>query len=432
MKYDITPLEKSEVTLHVHLDQDDLQDFVRETEKELINSAKIEGFRQGKVPRDVLIKKIGENTIREEALQHAIEDTLAEIILKEKFDVITQKDFGIKENTKEMMNFNITLVLFPTIKLGNYKGISIKKNDTSVSKDEIDNVLKDVARSRTAIKDVERPAKMGDRVEVDFDVSEDGKTIEGGHSENHPVILGEKKFVDGFEDAIVDMKMGETKELDITMPKDYFQESIAGKTLHFKIGLKRVSETSLPELNDEFAKSLGKFTTISEVENNIEQGLQLEKEAKEKDRLHLLILEEIAKNTPIEVPDMLIEQRLDSMLTSFDQELHQNGMELGLYLAHIKKTQEDLRKDWRAQAETQVKYNLITREIAKQENIVVSEEDLNEQLQLLMQQFMMQQGANNADALKNIDPEKIKLRIYDTLMQQKVFELLDSNTTFTS
>ena len=267
---------------------------------------------------------------------------------------------------------------------------------------------------------------MGDRVEVDFTIKDNGTVIEGGRSENHPVILGDGQFVPGFEEQIVGMEKSGTKHFSLKIPADYYQKTIAGKELDFEVAVKKVEDRTVPKLDDEFAKSLGNFHSLKELEASINQGLTTEKETKEKDRVHLAILEKIASATEVKVPPELIENRLDAMLRDLDNELHQKRMELGLYLAHIKKTQDELRREWRPKAELQAKMGLIARAIAKKEDLSVGEEEVNQELQIVLQQYIMSgQGGTGSEALQNIDPEKLKSKIRDTLLNEKVFEFLE-------
>lgn len=301
-----------------------------------------------------------------------------------------------------------------------------------VTEAEIKGILDDIVKSRTVLKEVNRPARLGDRAEVDFEIKDKGAIIDGGKSENHPVVLGEDKFVPGFEAQIIGLKPGERKSFALKMPENYYQKSIAGKELDFDVALKRIQEMTPPKLDDQFVKSLGQFASRADLERNVREGLMLEKEAKEKERVRQAILKEIAGKTEVEISAALIERRLDTMIRGFDDELHQKGMELGLYLAHIKKTQDDLRRDWRARAEEQVKFDLIVKTIAKKERLKVSEEEVDQELQAVLQQYMLSGSPDGGvgpgpEALQNIDPEQLKNKIHGVLLNEKVFEFLEGH-----
>jgi trigger factor len=435
-------LKDSQVELTVDLNKDDLILYTIEAEKGLAKEIKVEGFRLGKAPKEIVRKKIGEQVIKEEALNLAVQSSLAKALAEQKLDVLDQSDFKIKENSTERLMFTVNLLVVPEVRLGEYKNLSIKKNPVKIMEAEISAVFDDIVKSRTILKDVERPARIGDRVEVDFEVKDPTKglgqaaIIEGGKSENHPVVLGEEKFVPGFESRIIGLKPGEKKNFSLKVPGDYYQKSIAGKDIDFEVVLKKVQEMAVPKVDDELAKSLGRFTSKADLETNIRDGLIMEKETKEKERIRLAILKEIAGKTEVETPPALIEKRLDSMTQGFDNELHQKGMELGLYLAHMKKTQDELRRDRRKQAEAQVKFDLIVRTIANEEHLKVSDEEVGQELQTVLQQYMMAGspdgggGPTAPEALQNIDPEQLKNRISSVLLNEKVFEFLEKHNKF--
>ncbi len=434
MTSSIKKIKDSQVELTVDLDKHDLLGYITETEKRLAASVRIEGFRPGKVPKEVLRNKIGEQAIKEEALSLAVQSSLAKAISAEKLEVIEQSDFKIKENLGDKLVYQVNLVVFPEIKLGDYKGLTIKKNPVVIADLEIKNVLEDLINSRTVLKSVDMPAKIGDRVEVDFVVKDKGVIIEGGKSENHPVILGDNKFMPGFEENIIGMKPGDTKSFSIKAPADYYQKTIAGKDLDFEVTVRLVEERIPPKLDDDFAKSLGGFQSMKEIEENIKKGLSLEKENKEKERVRLAIIKEVSEKTKLEVPSTLVERRIDAMIRNLDEELHQKNMELGPYLAHIKKTQDELRKDWRPRAEEQVKFGLVAKAIANAEDLKVTDKEVQTELETVLQQFMVnnsgEAGISGPEALKNINPEELKTRISDVLLNEKVFEFLEKQTKF--
>ena len=409
--------------------------YTAETEKRLAKEIKVEGFRPGKAPKEIARKKIGEQAIREEALNLAVQASLAKILSKERLDIMEQSELKIKENSADKLIYQIILTVFPEVRLGEYNDLAVKINPVSVNEAEVKNVLQEIVASRAILREVRRPARLGDRVEVDFTVKDHGVLIEGGKSENHPVILGENNFIPGFESQIVGLEAGEKKNFSLKVPTDYYQKSIAGKELDFEVALKRVEEKTVPKLDDDFVKSLGRLGSLKELEGNIKQGLTLEKEAKEKERVRLVILKEIADKTKVETPALLIEKRLDSMIQGLDNELHEKSMELGLYLAHIKKTQDDLRREWRGKAEEQTKMGLVARAIAKEEKIKVSEEEINGELELVLQQYMTRGGPDGGpggpEIMQNLDPQQMKNKIHDVLLNEKVFEFLEKHTKFT-
>ena len=424
MTTSLKKMPDSQVEVVVDLDKDDLRTYWRETEKILTNQLRLDGFRSGKVPPNIARRHVGEEKTRQDALTLALQSSLADTIKKEKLEVIDQKSLVIKENSPEKLVYKITLTVFPEVVLGKYTNLAVKIKPVAVQDREVERVIYDILKLRTIRAESKDPAKKGDRVEVDFSLMLNGTVIDGGKSENHPIILGDNKFAPGFEEAIVGMKAGETKKFSLSIPADYYQTTIAGKELAVEVFLKKVENIQLPELNDDFVKSLGRFNSVENLRANIKQGLLAEKETKEKDRVRIEILNNIIKHSQIEVPKILIEQRLDSLIQDFDNELHQKGMELGPYLAHLNKTQDDLRNDWHAKAESQVEMSLVAREIAKKEKIQVNDGEIAQEFSVMADHYN-QRGLN--DALKEIDPAAIKIRIHDVLVNEKVFDFLEKN-----
>jgi len=422
----VDKLSNSRIKLIVSLDRDELLSFAEEAERQLAHDVKLKGFRPGRAPREQVRKAVGEEKIRELALQLAVQSTLKEALANEKLDIIDQTNFEVKENSGEKLVYWATFLIFPELVLGRYRGLNVKRNKIVVSDAEVSGILGDLLKSRTVFNEVQRPAQKGDRVEVDFTARDNNKIIEGGKSENHPIILGEGKFVPGFEEQIVGMKTGETKHFSLKTPAGYYQKAIAGKELNFEVVVKKVEDRTVPEADDNFARSLGDFHSLKELETSINQGLAMEKQIKERDRVRLAILGRIASATEVKIPPELIEKQLDAMLRDFDSELHQKGMELGLYLAHIKKTQDEIREEWRTRAEQRAEMELIVRAVAKAENLTVNDSEINEELQIVLQQYMMSgQGGSSPEMLENINPEGLKKRIRDTLLNEKVFKFLE-------
>lgn len=427
MTFSSKKIDDLRLELTVDLNGDDLKKYINEVEKQLADNLILEGFRPGKAPHDLVRKHFGAEKISQEALSLAVQSSLADVLENEKFEILsypTGADFKIQENNSAKLIYHVVLTVFPEIKLGKYIGLDIKKKLVSVSESEIQDFLHNLQELRTQRQDTHHPAQLGDRVEVDFLITLEDKEIEAGKSENHPLILGKDSFISGFEEQIIGMKENEKKRFSLKVPADYYQKNISGKEIDIDLTLKKVENLSVPKLDSDFAKSVGHFNSLEDLEKNIKQGLVLEKEAKEKERIRLDILNKIVAESHFIAPPVLVEKHLDALIQEFDNELHQKGMELGLYLAHIKKTQEDLRKDWGEKAESRVKMSLVARAIAKNENINISDNEIAGELAVLADNYTKK---GMIEELKNIDPEAIKLKIQDLLLNEKVFEFLEKN-----
>ncbi len=413
-------LKNSDLELTISLDKKDLDFYVKKATDEIGETIKVKGYRQGKAPNDLVKKSVGEEQIKENALNIAVQESLHKTIEKENFDVLNYSDLQVKENTSDKLIFTVALTLVPEIKLGVYEGLKITSKPISVTDAEVDKTLKEIQESRTELKESSEPAKLGDRVEVDFEVTDNGQLIEGGKSESHPLVIGKKTFVPGFEEQLVGMKTGEEKQFSLKMPTDYHEKSIAGKELGFKVTMGKIFDPVTPQINEAFVQALGNFPSVDKLKENIRSGLLEEKKAKESERIKLAILDEILKTTQVEIPSKLLDSQLDTMVSNFDQELHDRGLELGLYLAHLKKTQEEFRESFIPQAEKQAKISLILKEIGKKEAIVVTDKEIEERMKEINAAINLQDEITK----QGLDAETLRNRIRQSLFTEKIFNFL--------
>ena len=413
-------LDEHSVELAVELGKEDLDRYIKETEDAYGQELEVDGFRKGKAPRDVIRKEVGPAKILEAALQTAIQRSLARAISEQGLDVLEAENLSVKENSAEKLLYNVKLTLFPAVTLPPLNAVKVVRKEVEVDPKEIDETLESVKTSRAILTDKEGPAEMGDRVEVDFEVSEEGKVIDGGISKNHPITIGGKNFIPGFEEELIGMKRGEEKKFSLIAPKDFANKSVAGKKLDFKVALRGVKKIKLPELNDDFAKSVGKFDNIDQLILNIKDGIIEEKRTKERDRVRLEIVNKILEATNCGVPEKMINDQLDSMIQNFDQDLHQHDMELGLYLAKLGKTQDDLRKEWKKEAERQVKMMLVLHAVARDHKIAVEPEEVDGTLNELVQSVMLR-----GEGTPNIDLDRMRSNIQSRLLNEKTLTYLE-------
>ncbi len=422
MTFTITEKDSQNRTLTVELDKADLERYIHETEDSLGADLSIDGFRKGKAPREAIRKHFGDAAIRESALQTAMQRSVGQILAEESLDVLEASDLAVKENSADKLVFTVNLRIFPPVSLPVLGTIKIERRAVVVEPAEIDAALESIRASRADVVDTEDPAATGDRVEVDFEVRDNGTLIDGGESKNHPLVIGKNNFIPGFEEQLVGMKKGDHKEFSLTAPTDFSNKDIAGKKLDMSVTMQKVQHVKLPELNDEFAKKLGKFDNIDQLILNVKDGLMQEKQEKESQRVRLAVMDKLIEDGKYEVSDQMIESQLDSMVHNFDHDLHKHDMELGLYLAKIGKTQDDLRKDWRKDAKRQAAMSLVMHALARQENITVAPEEVNAAMESLIQSTMT--GADQA-VPANLNIEALRQNIESRLMTEKTLQYLE-------
>jgi trigger factor len=306
------------------------------------------------------------------------------------------------------------------IQLADYKGIKVKKNKLKVEKTEVDDSLDYLRRSRAKIITVNRPAEKGNRLEIDFEVRHGGAKIENGTSNNHPLILGEGRFLPGFEKELEGMSAGEEKNFSLKAPKDWPDKRVAEKSLDFKVKMNLVQERQIPELNDEFAKSLGNFASLETLKESVSGGLLGEKEAKEKQRIRIELIEKVAENSKIELPENLIDEELEKMINEFKFSITGLGLDFDKYLQEINKTIPELKKEWKNQAEKRLRIAACLKAIAEKENVEVGDEEVENKINEELKNY-----PNVEEVKKNIDLKALRVYTKEVLRNEKVLGLLE-------
>ncbi len=422
MTSSLKKLEQNKYELTVEVGKEELAGYLKITEDRISQGVKIDGFRQGKAPKDMIRKEVGDKYILEEALDLALRDSLTKTLAREKLEVLKAADLKIKENTASKLVYTTVLVLFPAVSIGDLKELKIKRKEVVVDRKDMDEALEFVAASRSKFEPKDQPAEKGDRIEVDFEVTSDGLPIEGGVSKNHPLVIGDNKFIPGFEEQLIGMKQGDEKKFKLKAPKDYFHKNIAGRELDFNVKMVAVQKIVKPVINDDFARNLGRFKDLNDLEKNLSEGILQEKKGKENQRLRLEVLSGILEKSKIELPKEMVDERLNEMVAGFDNELHAKGMELSLYLAHLNKTADDLKKDWKGEAEKQVSFALLLKKIAKEKNIKPTEKEIEEAAQKMVQSMALQGELDK----ESLNLEALKEAVTNELTNEKVFNYLEN------
>lgn len=301
------------------------------------------------------------------------------------------------------------------MKLANYKGLEVKKNELKVEEQEISHALDYLQKSRVKTITINQPAKKNNRIEIDFEARCNGVKIENGESKNHPLILGEGHFLPGFENQLENMKTGEEKEFSLQVPKDWPDKRVADKNLDFKVKMNLIQERIIPQLNDEFAKSLGNFDSLESLKKNVKEGLLQEKEIKEKERMRLGMIEKVVADSEIEISSEIIDQELENMINEFKASIATLGWDFNMYLQGAKKSIDDLKKEWREQAEKRVKIGICLKMIAEKEKIVPTIQEIEERM--------------NQEKIENVDLVILKKYTENIIINEKVFALLEREAT---
>lgn len=420
MKTIIKDLPKSQKEIEVEVSVEEMRNYVEQTVKKISREIKIDGFRPGKIPAEVIEQRIGKTEIYQGAGELAINKTYSKIIKENKLEVIGQPKVDVtKIASGNPLEYKIVLTVLPQVKLGDYTKIKGKLKKEEIKNERVESELKKIQKSRAKFITTKEPSAKGDRVEIDFESRLGGVKIEGGESKNHPLIIGENKFVPGFEENLIGLKENEEKKFNVVFPDDYYKKELAGKNIDFKVKMKLVQKVELPKLDDKFAQKLGNFSSLENLRASVKEGLEIEEENKARDELREKIVDQILANSEMEVPDLLVEHELDSMVGEMENNVVRTGIEFEKYLENLKITRDSLRQGWREKAKRKVKLNLVMREINKKEKIKIDEEKIKERIDLMLKSY------SNQEELKKIDPRRFREYVEEIMIKEKIFKMLE-------
>jgi trigger factor len=419
----------SKMKINFTLDASEFDKFVKKVAEELSKNMSVDGFRKGKVPFDVVKKEAGEDKLLYEAGEEAVKHYYVDYIVNNNIEAVGQPEVKFQKiGFGEDLEVEIEVAILPEVSLkDNWKKaiseVNEKHKDGSAeaTEEEIQHELNTLANQRAKISTVDREARQGDQVQVDFQVFKDNVALEGGTAQDHQLTLGQGRFIPGFEENLQGMKAGEEKDFDLQFPEEYHQKHLAGQTAKFKVKMKNVQQRDLPEINDEFASGIGKFQSLQELKDNIKKGLEEEKKKQAQQAKNRDIIEALVKNSEIELPEVLIDKEIEGMKSELESELSRMGLDKNSYFSQMGTTEEEMTKQWREkEAPNRVKAGLILRKLSKEEKLEPSKEDVQERATAILQQYQVMQGEKQ----ENLDIQKIYESVKSELSNEKVLEYL--------
>ncbi len=381
MQVNVEKLPKSEVKILVEFEASEMKAFEEKAAKEISEQVKIDGFRAGKAPVDMIKKQVGDTAFESHVVDVALPVAFSKAIEQENLHPVSRPKLNI--TSQSPLKFEATIAVMPEITLKDYSKIEVKSKKVEVTDKDVKDIVESLQRREATFKDVDRAAKKGDRVELDFQgYDKDGKELPNTGSKNHPVVIGDGMLIPGFEDGVVGMKKDEEKELNLTFPKDYHAEQFKGKKVKFTVKLNRVEERELMEINDEFAAKVsgGHAKSLEQLNKDIKTNLVEVRGEEEKKRREEAFLEEFIKFVEVELPEAMIEDEIDFMLDRTRESMKARGGDFEKFMEAQKAAGKDVRKEMRANAEKQVKLRLGLREVYNKEKIEVKPEDLKAEI----------------------------------------------------
>lgn len=419
MNYKITDKSESSKEIEITVPLEDMQNYLEQAAVNL--KLEIKGFRPGKAPLKIVQDAVGEEKLWHKAVHLAINETYFKAINETNMEAISSPQIEIDEiKINQPLTYKASVAIIPELSLPDYKKIAKEtfsdKKDVEIETKEIDEAINMIQKSRAKAVRVLRESKNGDEVIVDFQGKIDNTLQEGLKGDKVSIVLGEKRFIKEFEEEIVGLKEGDKKDFTIKIPFTKGDH----KNVEFNVEIVSVNERELPQIDDDFAKSLGDFSGIEDLKEKIKDNLKVEKEFKKNQSLRVKAIEMIGKESKTEIPELLIEREIDNMIQDLKLQLSQAGLSLKDYLGQEKKEEKDLREEWKPEAQKRIKTSLILREIAKKEKIMIDEKELKKEVDNYLSQI------SDENTKKKIEIDQLEIYLRERITNEKVFQLLES------
>ena len=424
MSVQVEKLEKNMAKLTIEVAPEELEKAIEGAYQKNKSKISVPGFRKGKVPRQMIERMYGKevfyedavNALIPEAYEKAVDECEEEIVSSPKIEV-AQVEAG------KPFIFTAEVALKPEVKLGKYKGVKVEKADTEVTDEEVDKEIDKERESNARNIDVtDRAVKDGDIVTLDFEGFVDGTAFEGGKGENYPLTIGSGTFIPGFEEQLVGAEIGKETEVNVTFPEDYQAEDLKGKAAVFKCTVKEIKEKELPTLDDEFASEVSEFETLAEYKADIRGRLEERKAKAAREAKEAAVIEEIIKDSDMEIPEAMIETQQRQMIDEFAQRIQMQGLTLEQYFQFTGASYDQMIEQVKPQAEKRIQSRLVLEAVAAAEKIEATEEDYEEELKSMAEAYQME-----VEKVKELLPEKSVQQIKEDIAVKKAAEFVVDN-----
>ena len=354
--------------------------------------AKIDGFRPGKAPKEVFLKKYGKEALYMDAADIVLDGAYRKVFEDNKdLNIVAQPEIGLKSIDEKGVEFTFKLTLKPEVKLGKYKGLNVKKDSVKVTKEEVEHEIEHL-RSHYAENVVkEGKVENGDIAIIDFEGFKDGKAFDGGKGENYSLTIGSNTFIPGFEDQIIGMAKGEEKDINVTFPEDYHSEELKGQPVVFKVKVNEIKEVKIPELDKDFFEDLGMegIDSKESLEAQVKENIKARRDADAENKYIDELLEAAAKNVEVDIPDVMISEEQDRILRQYEENLKMQGLTLEQFYQFTNSDEAALKEQMKDEATKRVTYRLMLEAIAKAEKIEITDEKANEEAEILAKRYQM-------------------------------------------
>ncbi len=424
--YKLEKIDTNKVQMEIEVPVDEVNEALDQAYKKVVKDVSIPGFRKGKVPRKVLESRLGPEVLYNEALEILVDPAYIKAVEESQIEPISQPEMELVQIEKDKpLIFKVTVDVKPEVELPEYKGVTVEKVKKEITQDDIDRYLNSLLEQHTRLISLEEgEIQEKDLAIIDFKGTVDGEPFEGGEAENYSLEIGSKTFVEGFEEQLIGVKKGETKEIRVTFPEDYSNEELAGKEAVFQVTVNEIKRPQLPELNDDFIQEISEeFNTVEEFTADVENKLKEDLEGRQKYEIESKIIEKIAAESEMEIPEALVEREIDNQLSEMDYYLRMQGFSLDQYIQMVEGGKEKLREEYRDEAVKKVRGNLVLDAIIKKEGFEATEEDVNERISSLAQS----QNASLEDVKERLQQDGRIDMISHEIRYRKAIDMLVEN-----
>ena len=409
MSFKVEKTKDNEAKLIIEVPAEDFDKAIDEAYEKNKDRFKVDGFRKGKVPREMIEKVYGVGVFYDDAANAVIPEAYAEAAKESGLEIVARPEIQVtKIAAGNPMEFEAIVTLKPEVKLGKYKGVKVEKVEAEVTDEDIENRLnQDKEQNARLVAADDKEIENGDQAIIDFEGFVDDKPFEGGKGEDYPLVIGSHSFIDTFEDQLVGKKVGDEVDVNVTFPEQYQAAELAGKPALFKVKIKEIKIKEYPEIDDEFAQEVSEFDTLEEYKEDIRKKLTEAKENEAARETESRIIEAIVKDSKMDIPEKMIDTACDQMVEEFARNMQMQGIAFEQYLQMTGSTLEQMKEQVKPQAEARVQSSLVLEAIVDAENIEAKDADVDDEILKMSEQYGMEVEKIN-EMLRDEDRENIK------------------------
>ncbi len=420
MKVKIDKKEKSQVVLEFTMEAEEFSKALDKAFEKNQKHFKVPGFRNGKVPRNVVEKVYGEGVLYESIIEDTVDEEYLKAVKENNLEIVARPELDIKQigSGKDFV-YTITTYVKPEINVKQYKGLEIKKVEAKVAAADVNAEIEKVREKNAVVEEItNRALKSGDISNIDFEGFCDGVAFEGGKAEKFDLTIGSNQFIPGFEEQLIGMKIGEEREINVKFPEEYHSKDLAGKDSMFKVKLNSIKEKKLAKIDDEFAKDVSEFQTLDEYKKDLKAKLLEAKKKQAEAEKETEVITKLVENVEGDIPDGMVETEIDNMLEQFNQNLAYQGLDIEKYCEYMGSSKEKFRETLKPNALRDVKLKLALEFVKKAENVTVEEKDIDDKIIELSKQY----GDGSAEhLLKN---ENARAYMREQISQEKTLKII--------